>query len=104
LIDGVAAINSLGGTAFNSITSYLNTAFGDSFFVGPVPFPSLSFQEFNNTSQGVQRSGDLISINQASGGTDFAVQAIPEPGSLALAGLGLLGLAGMRRRSKPGQN
>jgi len=99
LIDGVADINELGGTGFNSITTYFNTEAGDDFFIDPTPFPNIAFQQFNNTSQGVEYGDDVIAINQTSGGVDFAVEAVPEPGTLAMVGLGLLGLgASLRRR------
>lgn len=50
------------------------------------------------------RSGCIISddakVYCLQGSNDLAGDSVPEPGSLALAGLGLLGLAGMRRRKQ----
>lgn len=98
-LGGVAGINALGGAFVNANTSFSTTAFGSSFFVFPVPFFNLAFNEFNNTSQGLQISGDRIAVNQATGSIDFI--RVPTPGSLALVGVALIG-AGVvtRRRAK----
>lgn len=105
LISGVAGFNIFFGASFNSLTSYANTAAGSLFFTQPSSFYTQAFQAFNNTSQGVLRAGDCttagstncrISITNAIGGVDFA--GVPEPGTLGLMGLGLLGIASLRRR------
>lgn len=117
IITGVSGFNSLGGATLNTVNSFAlcngfgTAAFGGTtsaaadcmdgsgtaFFVDPVPFYTLAFTEFNNTTQGILRNGNLTSINQATGAVDFNRQ-VPEPGSLALLGLGLAGLGIAKRR------
>lgn len=118
LISGVDGFDALGGAYFNSIETFAvcsgagvgniqgkivpvpacTTAQGSGFFAAPIPFYGLAFDAFNNSTQGVSQVGNLVSINQASGTIDF--NRIPEPGSLALLGLGLMGIgATLRRRS-----
>lgn len=101
LINGVADLNAAGGTGFNSTNTFnlLNPA-GTSLFTSPNPFFTIQLDEFNNTSQGVSLdpAGKFITINQATGGVDF--NKVPEPATLALLGIGLLGIGVSRRRHK----
>ena len=108
LVTGVAGFDALFGAFLNATTTFTTTAAGDLFYTAPVPFYNLAFSAFNNTSQGVTidtptgcTAGDndcTIAIKQAIGGVDF--NQVPEPATLALLGMGLIGVGVSLRKRK----
>ena len=107
VVAGQAGLNALGGAFQNINSNFALTAAGSLFFTSPTPFYSLAFSAFNNTSQGIAcNTGPscvgvtVVAINSESGNTDFNRAPVPEPGPLALIGIGMIGLIVSRRAGK----
>jgi hypothetical protein len=79
--------------SFGQTTNFSLTATGSQFFILPVPFYNLTFEsgQFNNFTP--------VGTQVINGSLD-AVFAVPEPGTLALLGLSLVGIGALRRNRK----
>jgi hypothetical protein len=73
------------------LTYNLQSSFGPAF--GGFDFPVSAFHDFNN----IPTSGGLLSVTAASNDV-FVAAAAPEPASLLIASLGMLGLFAVQRR------
>lgn len=78
--------------SFGQSTSFNLTAAGAGFFTSPVPFYNVSFES------GQLNNFDVSGTQVINGSMDTVFTAVPEPGTLALAGIALLGIGAVRRR------
>lgn len=93
-----------GGLANGDFDTILNislTPLGESYFVSPDPFfPLEAFGGNTETIVGASLTNDFIA-QVTGGGIELFQNAVPEPGTVALVGLGLLGMGvGKKRRAK----
>lgn len=96
-LDNVVDVNAGGGAAFNAAAGYANNPLV-TFFVAPNPFFNVALSSITNDAGAFTRNGDFIALQGA--GTITFAKEVPEPATLGLMGLGLLGLGAVSKRRK----
>jgi hypothetical protein len=80
--------------SFGTSSTFALTAFGSTYFTSPIPFFNISFQA------GQLNDFTPTSTQTINGSMDVVFKAVPEPSTVALAGLALLGLSVSLRRKR----
>ena len=102
ITQGGGTLNCAGNGAncgsFGTKTSFALTPDGKNYFVAPNPFYDLTFSsgDFRNFTP----QANTTQYTQGGASLNFEVRAVPEPETLALLGVGLLGLGLTMRRRK----
>lgn len=102
LIDGGVGATTVAGVAVpnaNTLLTFTPTAAGQPFFVDPNPFYQAVFSAFTNNPSQITTTANGFVITQGGGSANFLAVATPEPATMALMGVGLLGLGILRRRA-----
>lgn len=100
----VGEANVKGGLANGDFDSFLNfvlTPFGQTFFVSPNPF--FGIENFGGNTQTITGADPTLSNNFVADATGAGVElflAVPEPATLSIVGLALLGMGAVTRRQK----
>jgi PEP-CTERM motif len=96
---GIAGISGIGGSFFNPTMEFaLSNPDGPLFFTAPDPFFKLAFASLTNDIGQITRDLADREIYLATGGTASFTNPVPEPESLALVGIALLGAGVAARR------